>query len=155
MTSWANQTAAFLRRNLSSCSKDVKAKCYKALLVRPRLLYAATCWDPYAKTNSAKVEPVQRRATRFCFKDYRRTSSVSSMIQYLGWELLKTSRQQNKTVMMYRIVNNPVEIPANQYLTPTGVSNRGHQQRFLPYYCSVNAFQGSFFCLKLIKCDPK
>ena len=66
-------------------------------------------------------------------------------MQDLGWEQLQTRRQQNKTVMMYRIVNNLVEIPANQYLTSTGVSTRGHQQRFLPYYCSVNAYQGSFF----------
>ena len=140
----ANQTTAFLRRNLSRCSKDVKAQCYKSL-VRPQLEYAATTWDPYTKTNSAKVEAVQRRAARFCFNDYRQTSSVSSMMQDLEWEQLQTRRQQNKTVMMYRIVNNLVEIPANQYLTPTGVSTRGHQQRFLPYYCSVNAYQGSFF----------
>ena len=144
VTKRANQTTAFLRRNLSSCSKDVKAQCYKSL-VRPQLEYAATTWDPYTKTNSAKVEAVQRRAARFCFNDYRQTSSVSSMMQDLGWEQLQTRRQQNKTVMMYRIVNNLVEIPANQYLIPTGVSTRGHQQRFLPYYCSVNAYQGSFF----------
>ena len=126
------------------CPKDVKAQCYKSL-IRPQLEYAATTWDPYTKTNSAKVEAVQRRAARFCFNDYRQTSSVSSMMQDLGWEQLQTRRQQNKTVMMYRIVNNLVEIPANQYLTPTGVSTRGHQQRFPPYYCSVNAYQGSFF----------
>ena len=144
VTKRANQTTAFPRRNLSSCSKDVKAQCYKSL-VRTQLEYAATCWDPYVKTNSAKVEVVQRRAAIFCFNDYRRTSSVSSMMQDLGWKQLQTRRQQNKTVMMYRIVNNFVEIPANQYLTLTGVSTRGHQQRFLPYFCSVNAYHGSFF----------
>ena len=144
VTKRANQTTAFLQRILSNCSKDVKAQCYKSL-VRPQLECAATTWDTYTKTNSAKVEAVQRRTARFCFHDKRQTSSVSSMMQDLGWEQLQTRRQQNKTVMMYRIVNNLVEIPANQYLTPTGVSTRGHQQRFLPYYCSVNAYQGPFF----------
>ena len=100
--------------------------------------------DPYTKTNSAKVEAVQRQAARFCFNDYRQTSSVSSLVQDLGLEQLQTRCQQNKTEMIYRIVNNLVEIPVNQYLTPAGVSTRGHQQRFLPYYCSVNAYQGSF-----------
>ena len=76
---------------------------------------------------------------------FRRTSSVSSMMQDLGWEQLQARRQQNKTIMVHCMVNNPVEIPASQYLTPTGVSTRGHQQRFLPYFCSVNAYQGSFF----------
>ena len=121
-----------------------EAQFYKSL-VHPQLEYVATTWDLYTKTNSAKVEAVQRRAARFCFNDYRRTSSVSSLMQDLRWEQLQTRRQQNKTVMMYRIVNNLVEIPADQYLTPTGVSTRGHQQRFLPYYCSVNAYPGSFF----------
>ena len=88
---------------------------------------------------------VQRRVARFCFNDYRQTSSVSSMMEDLGWEQLQTRCQQNKTVMMYHIVNNLVEIPANQYLTPTGVSTRGHQKRFRLYYCSVNAYKGSFF----------
>ena len=32
VTKRANQTTDFLRRNLSSCSKDVKAQCYKSLV---------------------------------------------------------------------------------------------------------------------------
>ena len=34
VTKTANQKTAFLRRNLSSCPKDMKAKCYK-FIVRP------------------------------------------------------------------------------------------------------------------------
>ena len=124
MTKKANQNTAFLRRNLSSCPKDVKAKCYKSI-VRPQLEYASTVWDPVTKSNIAKVESVQRRAARFCYNDYRRTSSVTSMLQELGWEDLQSRREQNKDAMMYRIVNNLVEIPAGQYLTAAGVSTRG------------------------------
>ena len=80
VTKRANQTTAFLRRNLSCCSRDVKAKS----LVRPQMDYSSTTWDPYIKTNAAKVEAVQRRAARFCFSDYSRTSSVTSMMQELG-----------------------------------------------------------------------
>ena len=139
VTKRANQTTAFLRRNLSSCSTDVKAKCYKSL-VRPQLEYAVTIWDPYTK-----VEAVQRRAARFCFNDYSRTISASSMMQGLGWVDLQTRRQQNKAAMMYLIVNNLVEIPADHYLTDAGVLTRGHQQRFFVPYCSVNAYKRSFF----------
>ena len=125
VTKRAKQTTAFLRRNLSCCSRYVKAKCYKSL-VRPQLDYASTSWDPYTKTNAAKVEAVQRRAARFCFNDYSRTSSVSLMMQELGWEDLQTRRQQNKAIMMYKIVNNLVDIPADQYLTTAAASTRGH-----------------------------
>ena len=47
--------------------------------------------------------------------------------------------------MMYQIVNNLVEIPADQYLTAAGVSTRGHKQWFVLQYCSINAYKGSFF----------
>ena len=79
------------------------------------------------------------------YNDYRRTSSVTSLLQELGWEDLKSRREQNKVEMMYRIVNNLVEIRADQYLTATGISSRGHHQRFLVPYCSINAYMGSFF----------
>jgi hypothetical protein len=79
MTKKANNTTAFLRRNLASCPVDVKSTCYKTL-VRPQLEYAATVWGPWTQTNISKIEEVQRRAARFTLDDYRRTSSVSSML---------------------------------------------------------------------------
>ena len=57
VTKRANQTTAFLRRNLSSCSKDVKAKCYKTL-VRPQLEYAATTWDPHTTGHSVSAASI-------------------------------------------------------------------------------------------------
>ena len=47
--------------------------------------------------------------------------------------------------IVYRVVNNLVEIPADQILTATGVSTRCQQQRFLVQYCSINAYKGAFF----------
>ena len=144
MTKKANQAIAFLRRNLSSCPKDVKAKCYKSI-VRPQLEYVSTVWDTVTKSNIAKVESVQRRAARFCYNDYCWTSSVTSMLQELGWEGLQSRRERNKVAIMYLIVNNLVEILADQCLTAAGVSTRGHQQRFLVLYCTINAYKGFFF----------
>ena len=72
-------------------------KCYKTKsLVRPQLEYGATIWDPYTYANSTEVEAVQGRAARFCFNNYRQISSVSSMMQDLGWE---TSTEQNSNVV--------------------------------------------------------
>ena len=144
VTKRANQTISFLQRNLSACPKDIKALSYKSL-VRPQVEYAATVWDPPTKTSISKVEAVQRRAARFCHGDYRRTSRVTPMLQNLGWEDLKTRREQSKTIMMYRIVNNLIDIPAERYLTHTGTSTRGHESRFLVPYCSVVAYKSSFF----------
>ena len=89
-----------------------------------RVGYAAAVWGPSTKTGINKVEAVQRRAARFCHNDYRRTSSVTSMIQNLGWEELQHRREQCKTIMMllYRIVNDLVDIPAENYLTHSGTT---------------------------------
>ena len=45
----ANRTLGFLRRNISSCPRDVKKMAYKGL-VRPVLEYASPVWDPSGKT---------------------------------------------------------------------------------------------------------
>ena len=87
----------------------------------------------------------QQCRARFCHNDYRRTSSVTSMIQNLGWEELQRRREQCKTIMVYRIVNDLIDIPAENYLTHSGTTTRCHGTRFLVPYCSLNAYKSSFF----------
>ncbi len=82
---------AFLRRNISGCSKNIKAQCYTTL-VRPNVEYAATIWDPHTKRNMDKLEQVQRRAARFVNGDYSSYSSVSNMIKDLKWPSLQQRR---------------------------------------------------------------
>ena len=57
----ANNTRAFLQRNLRACPKDIRAKCYTTL-VRPIVEYAGTVWDPHVQKHIDCVEKVQRRA---------------------------------------------------------------------------------------------
>lgn len=64
ITKKANITCAFLRRNISSCSKKVKAQCYPTV-VRPNVEYAATVWDPHTKQNTDKLEQLVQSDT-FC-----------------------------------------------------------------------------------------
>ena len=80
-----------------------------------------------------------------CYKSivrivHRRTNSVTSMLQELGWEDLKSRREQNKVAMMYRIFNNLVEIPADQYMAAAGLSTGSNHQRFMVQYGSINAY---------------
>ena len=105
----------------------------------------ATVWDPPTKTGICRVDGVQRRAARFCQNDYLQTSSVTSLIQNLGREDLQSCSEQCKMIMLYRIVNNLVDIPAKKHLIHSGTSTRGHEIRFLGPYCSVNVYKSSFF----------
>ena len=55
----ANNSLAFLIRNLSSCPHNIKDQCYQTL-VRPILEYASCAWDPHTKANISQLEAVQR-----------------------------------------------------------------------------------------------
>ena len=112
----------------------------------PKLEYASSIWEPHIQSNISKIEAMQHRAARFATRDYRRISSVSSMLEHLGWENLYTHRQHGKMVLMYRIVNHLVEIPASTVLQPVGASRtRGHNHGYLVPYCGVDAYKFAFF----------
>ena len=69
----------------------MKKRAYEAL-VRPILEYASAAWSPHTQAKIKKIEQVQRSAARFIQADYRRTSSVTSMIDALKWDTLATRR---------------------------------------------------------------
>ena len=140
----ANNGLAFLRRNLASCPRDIKAQSYQAL-VRPILEYVSMSWDPYTKSNIQQLEAVQRRAVRFATGDYRTTSSPSQMIEDLGWEPLYQRRANFKLVMVYHITHGLIHIPAPLYLHPSALSTQGHILRYMIPYCRTDVFWNSFF----------
>jgi len=74
--------------------------------VRSVLEYASPMWSPYIEHNISKLEMGQRRAARFVSDGFSRYSSVSRMLNQLGWPMLK--HQRNKVTMMYKILNNLV-----------------------------------------------
>jgi hypothetical protein len=53
----ANRTIGFLRRNIHSCPKVVKAAAYTTL-VRPSIEYASTVWDPYTKNQTMQLDSI-------------------------------------------------------------------------------------------------
>ena len=83
-TNKTNSTLGFLRRNLRYSPKSLKELSYMSL-VRSKLEYCASIWDPHFTKDTDKLERVNRRAARFVSNDYRWRSSVTSMLQDLGW----------------------------------------------------------------------
>jgi hypothetical protein len=144
ITKKANSTLAFLGRNVNRCPTTIKAQCYTTL-VRPTLEYASSIWSTSKKDSISKVEAVQSRAARLATGDYQRTSSVTVMLQQLHWQTLQSRRAYAQTVMMYRIVYNLVDIPAEYHLNRTSLQTRGHSLRFLVPHTRTTVYRTSFF----------
>ena len=83
----ANQILGFLKYNIKVHKHDLKSTAYKTF-VRPQLEYASTVWSPHTVTDIQKIESVQRRAARWATRDYRYTSSVTSVLNNLNWRPL-------------------------------------------------------------------
>ena len=106
----ANKQLGFLRRNIQIKNTKVKETVYKGI-VRPVLEYSCTVWDPHHQKYIDMLEMVQRRAARFTLKQYYYRSSVTDMINQLGWESLEARRKNTRLVMFYKIQHFLVAVP--------------------------------------------
>jgi hypothetical protein len=53
-----NKSLGFLKRNLTVSNTDIKSRAYQAL-VRPKLEYGCSVWDPHTNEYKKKIEMVQ------------------------------------------------------------------------------------------------
>ena len=71
---------------------------------------------------------IQRHATRNVLNIYDRYASVSEMISILGWPTLESRRNNLRTIMMYTIMNNLVDVPTDMILS-FNLQLRGHTEK--------------------------
>ena len=69
-------------------------RCLYISLVLPILQYGLPAWYPYTATLSAKLEGVQRRASRMCLKQRRGDMPYEERLKSLNWMSLPYRRQQ-------------------------------------------------------------
>ena len=86
ITSKANKTLGFLRRNMKNCTR-------KASLIYLVVEY------------SSPVEQIQRKAARYVFKDYRDRSprAVTNMIDTLQCDSLACRRTKASLILLHKI----------------------------------------------------
>ena len=124
-TGRANQALEFAKRNINTRSQKIRSMAYKAL-VRPRLEYCASVWDPHTQCAVQRLEMVQRRAARYVMRRYHNTSSVTHMLDHLQWPLLSQRRSCLRLVFLYKIINQLVAIPPDLYITSHQTNTRTH-----------------------------
>ena len=153
ISSKANQTLGFLKRDLKINSQTIKEKAYKSI-ARPKLKYCSTVWDPKCILKNPKegdktkhrlvyqLEMVQMRAARWVTGRYHNTSSVSDMLRGLDWRSLQQRRVDSRLTILYKIRNHLVAIDENLYLQ-RGTGRREYQYRQLRADKTTHAFPSS------------
>lgn len=140
----ASNTLSFVRRNLKYCPKESKQLAYFSL-VRSTMDYCAAVWDPHMKKDQDNLERVNRRAARFVTNDYSSSSSVTSMLEALAWPTLANRRENQRLVMMYKIVHALSAVPSTNLLPADERTRSNHQNKFREIRASSTIYQNSFF----------
>ena len=134
ITSKANATLAFIRRNVLTTSEDIRSTAYKQL-VRPVLEYASCAWDTLTQTVETKLQAVQRRAARFICGIRRsdRKPSTTGLLSKLDLQPLD-DRRKCRRLQVFRTYHFNAPHIINEHVSrSTHHSSRRHaQQYFIP-----------------------
>lgn len=130
----------------------VRETAYKTL-VRPQLEYAAPVWDPHTKEKIIQLEKVQRRAARWTTCNYDYQSSVTAMLDSLGWRTLEQRRADARLCLFYKIVYGLVAVPLPEYIHPVNISSlrHCHSMAFRQLHTSRDYYKYSFFPLAIVQ----
>ena len=114
-------------------------------MIGPIIECASTICAPHLQNEILKLKSVQRKSVRFVLNHYARLSSVTSMLQKLGWPTLEQRRDNSKIIMLYKIIHNVVHIHYSDVLIENTNRTRGHSQRFHVPLTRINPYHYSFF----------
>ena len=119
-------------------------KLHTQTLVRPPIEYASAVWDPFNKNQISHLDCTTKSCTFVSnnFQD-REQGAVTSIISNLKWESLEQRCAKARSVLMYKIVHNFVEIHAEHLLIPAeqeGLQPSGlyiHEQMYMVFPSSL------------------
>lgn len=140
----ANRMLGYLRRNFYMAPSSLKLLLYKTL-VRSKLEYASSVWDPGLDYLSNTLESVQNRSERFILSDYHRNASVSSMKLSLNLPLLYLRRQLSRLSLFQKIYYHNASLKRELFCTPPYLSSRtDHANKVAVPFARTNLFYHSF-----------
>lgn len=143
ITNNANRTLGYLKRNFSSLTSSLKLQLYKTL-IRPKLEYAASIWDPGVAYLVSSVESIQNRSARFILSEYHRTASVTTMKSQLLLPDLSLRRQIQRLCLFHKIFYHET-LHDLLLSSPCFISRRlDHRLKIEPIHCHANLFFYSF-----------
>ena len=115
ITSKANSTLNVINRTFRYSPESARQIVYFAL-VRSTIEYSCEVWDPHFKKDVDCLEMVNRRAAwivKWRTPRYREVT-VTALPEDLKWTSLQEHGKHLRLVLMYKIVNGLVAVPATQ-----------------------------------------
>ena len=134
------QCLAFVRRNLKYCQGKLRRLSYISL-IRSKLEYSSSDWDPHLRKDIHQLEMVQRRAASFIKHDY----SVSQMLNDLDLSSMENRRKMNKLTLLYKIRNKLLCIKENGYLERADSRTRDASRNYKLKSAKSQLYKHSFF----------
>ena len=156
----ASSRLGYVKRTIPPTLPHLRAKAFTSL-VRPIVEYASTVWDgQLTKTQSTKIEAIQRRAARNVFNIPRtdHQTSTTKLLEDLDWQNLDYRRERRRLGLFRAMHFGEVATPITDYIDPHPHQNntRRHSQQYLIPHCNTELFKKSFFVstAKLWNCLP-
>ena len=146
------------KRNIKTKNIKVRETAYNTRVrPPPQLEYASPVWDPNSDDKTLQLEKIQRRAARWHTCNYNYRSSVTAMLNDLGWRCLAQRRADARLCLFYKIVYGLLAVPLPDYIKPTNrVYRYCHSMTFRQLHTSTNYYKYSFFPLAdPVECTPR
>lgn len=135
----------FLRRALKLGPPSVRSLSYNTI-IRPMLEYAVIIWDPFTKSNIAKLDRVRKKAARFIYNSYNRTS-ITALLNQSG--LLPVSHRNRicRLKFLFQLIKGQYNIDTSNIISfSSGYNTRQrHDFTVTPLNARNNTFKYSFF----------
>ena len=145
ITAKVNQSLGFIKRNLKVHSPTIKEHAFKTL-VRPKLEYCSTIWDPHTQQQKLQIEKIQRRAARYVSNRYHNTNSVTDMMSDLNWAPLEVRRIRYRLIFFYKVIHHLVAIPYSNLLIPVDTRTKHtNPNSFRHIQTSKDCYKYSYF----------
>lgn len=140
-----NYKLFYLRRALKLSTPAVRLIAFNAI-VQPSLDYASIIWYPHTRKNISEMEKIQKRAVRFIYNSFGRTS----ITRLLSKANLSTPTQRNKVLRLkffFQLVKGYFKLDLSHILhLSTGYTTRQrHAFTITPFSTRNNTFKYSFF----------
>ena len=152
-----NRTLGYIRRNIKTKNRrreEQHITCLSALSWS--MLPQFGTRSPRTKRSSSKK--MQRRTARWTGSNYGNRSSVTVMLDQLGWRTLEQRRSAARLCLFYKIVYGLVAVPYPEYVQPIHrVSRYCHSMTFRQIQTSTNYYKYSFVFTghNKVECSPR